>query len=736
MKSIPVLMIVLPLLAAGPCYVLARRRLSLGYLLTAGIAALVTGLGILLAVSGTVQSLRFPRLLGLGLSLKADGFRVVYALVAGFMWLMTSLFTPQYMGHGHRRPRYLMYTLFTLGATVGVFLSDDLITTFLFFEIMSFTSYCWVAHEQTPGAMRAGQTYLAIAILGGMAMLMGLMMLRGQLGSLAFDQLASLGETADKSALYLPGALILAGFGAKAGMFPLHVWLPKAHPVAPAPASALLSGILTKVGIFGILVISTRLFFGNIPWGNLLLGLGLINMFLGALLALFSVDLKRTLACSSMSQIGFILVGIGMQGLLGEHNALATQGTVLHMLNHSLIKLCLFMAAGVVYVHLHQLNLNKIRGFGRGRYGLMACFLAGVASISGIPLFSGYASKTLLHESIVEYIDHLQHLGQGAFWYQATEWVFIISGGITFCYMLKLFIALFVEKNNERQEEFDRMGPSMTPLSAVALGGSALVIFLIGLWPEGVLAPLANRMLPFLHAHEPAHAVHFLAPVNVIGALKSLAIGALLYVTVVRRWLIQRDEQGQALYVDRWPEKLDLENAVYRPLVDLLVLLGSLLAQVLNTDLGSRIHRPFVDLASRLGVLCCQGLDLLMDRVVYPLLFNLATFFARAVDWLVEGSVLLMMNTVFRRTKEGTPLVPPVGNRFTYSLGRVFDGIFLRARRLFRRDSPHTPRFIYVFSSAWNGIHDVGRRLQRTLSFSLILFALVLVMLLAFLMTR
>ena len=118
---------------------------------------------------------------------------------------------------------------------------------------------------------------------------------RGQLGSLAFDHLASLGETADKSALYLPGALILAGFGAKAGMFPLHVWLPKAHPVAPAPASALLSGILTKVGIFGILVISTRLFFGNIPWGNLLLGLGLINMFLGALLALFSVDLKRTI---------------------------------------------------------------------------------------------------------------------------------------------------------------------------------------------------------------------------------------------------------------------------------------------------------------------------------------------------------------------------------------------------------------------------------------------------------
>ena len=735
MQSIPVIMILLPLVAAGPSYLLARRRLSHGYVLTAAVTLLVTGLGILLALSGVSESLHFPRLLGLGLSLKADGFRAIYAAVAGFMWLMTSLFTPQYMSHGHRHPRYLMYTLFTMGATIGVFLSDDLITTFLFFEVMSFTSYCWVAHEQTPGAMRAGQTYLAIAVLGGMAMLMGLMMLHGRLGSLAFEQLAGLGETADKSTLYLPGALILAGFGAKAGMFPLHVWLPKAHPVAPAPASALLSGILTKVGIFGILVISTRLFFGNLLWGNVLLILGLINMFLGAVLALFSIDLKRTLACSSMSQIGFILVGIGMQCLLGEHNALAAQGTVLHMLNHSLIKLCLFMAAGVVYVHLHQLDLNKIRGFGRGRFGLMVCFLAGAASISGIPLFSGYASKTLLHESIVEYIDHLHHLGQGAFWYQAAEWVFIISGGITFCYMLKLFVALFIEKNNDRQEAFDQMGRSMTPLSAVALGGSALLIFLIGLWPEGVLAPLANRMLPFLHAHEPAHAVHFLAPINVIGALKSLLIGAVLYFTLVRRWLITEDQDGGTRYVNRWPEKLDLENAVYRPLVDLLVRLGTLLCQLLNTDLGNKIYRHLADLLIRLSELICLLLDNLVDRVLYPLLFTLGTFLARAADWVIEGSVLMMMNTVFRRTRESTAVVP-VGNRFTFALGSMLDSLSFRIRRVFGRQASYTPKYIYVLSAAWNAAFDVGRRLLRTMSFSLILFALMLVLLLAFLMTR
>ena len=124
-------------------------------------------------------------------------------------------------------------------------------------------------------------------------------------------------------------------------------------------------------------------------------------------LALFSVDLKRTLACSSMSQIGFILTGISMSCLLGDHGSLAAYGSTLHVLNHSLIKLTLFVAAGVVYLNVHSLDLNDVRGFGRGKPLLMVTFLSGACSIAGIPGFSGYVSKTLLHESIVEYIHHL-----------------------------------------------------------------------------------------------------------------------------------------------------------------------------------------------------------------------------------------------------------------------------------------------------------------------------------------
>ena len=127
-------------------------------------------------------------------------------------------------------------------------------------------------------------------------------------------------------------------------------------------------------------------------------------MVTGAVLAVFSNNIKRTLACSSVSQLGFVIIGIGMQCMLGEHNALAVRGTVLHMFNHSLLKLALFMGVGVIYVCMHTFDLNKLRGFGRKKPVLWFVFGMGLLGLAGVPLFNGYISKTLIHESIVEYI--------------------------------------------------------------------------------------------------------------------------------------------------------------------------------------------------------------------------------------------------------------------------------------------------------------------------------------------
>ncbi|HCM91949.1 MAG TPA: sodium:proton antiporter, partial [Lachnospiraceae bacterium] len=440
-------------MAAGIiAYCIGRKNKTARDLFADAITVLETGLLLYLSLktlNGAPVSFAARDLCGLGLTLKLDGFRVIYGLVAALMWTCTTVFSREYMAHYPRTNRYYMFFLATMGATVGVFLSADLFTTFLFFEIMSFTSYTWVAHDETKESLRAAETYLAVAVIGGMVLLLGLFFLYSIAGTLSIDEIYGAVNAAVTKApsvrgrIYTAGALMLTGFAAKAGMFPLHIWLPKAHPVAPAPASALLSGILTKSGIFGVLIISTDIFRYDPAWGFMILLFGVITMFGGAMLGIFSINLKRTLACSSMSQIGFILAGIGMQGLLGHENGLAVRGTILHMVNHSLIKLVLFMCAGVIYMNLHELDINKIRGYGRGKYFLMICFLAGGLSISGIPGFSGYLSKTLLHESIVEYMEEA-----GAMYgtYKFIECVFLMTGGMTLAYMLKLFIAVFIEK--------------------------------------------------------------------------------------------------------------------------------------------------------------------------------------------------------------------------------------------------------------------------------------------------
>ena len=361
---------------------------------------------------------------GLGLTFHVSDMQHILAVLAAVIWTGSELFGREYLHHVHGRNRYHLFALITLGATEGIFLSGDLFTTFVFFEIMSFTSYVTVKQTQDKKAMRAGQTYLAVAVGCGMATLTGLMLLYSQTGTLAFDGMYEAAASCDRGIIFTSAVLILIGFGAKAGMFPIHIWLPDTYPAAPAPFSAILSCILSKTGVFGILAVSCKLLRFDIDWGFLVLTLGTITMALGAGMALVSVDLKRTLACSSLSQIGFILVGVGMQCLLGDHSTIAMDGTIGHIVNHSMIKLGLFTAAGVMVMNKDTLDLNKLQGYGRHKPYLMVTFLLSALGVSGIPGFGGYISKTLLHESIVHY---------GGL--QVFEWIFIISGGFTLAYM-------------------------------------------------------------------------------------------------------------------------------------------------------------------------------------------------------------------------------------------------------------------------------------------------------------
>jgi len=515
---------------------------------------IMTGLG-----RGGQISFSLENFLGFGLALQIDGFRGAYCVITSFMWLLTMIFSREYFHHYRNRNRYHFFTLLTLAFTVGVFLAADLFTTFVFFEMMSLTSFAMVIHDEKPFAVEAAKLYLYIAMACGLVLLLGIQMLASIAGTLRFDELfAFCSSMEDKSPLLLPGVLMLVGFGAKAGMFPLHIWLPEAHPAAPAPASALLSGVLTKSGVLGILAISTNLFYHDGNWGFYILILGTITMVLGAVLALFAMDLKRILACSSVSQIGFILVGTGMQGLLGEHNALAVRGTFLHMVNHSLIKLALFLAAGVVYINTHELSLEKIRGFGRGKTVLHFAFLAGALSIMGIPLASGYISKTLLHESIVEYIHLLEELGQPVLFYQTVELLFKLTGGITVAYILKIYFALFWEKKDLRQDEFNALNADyLRKKGKFVLCAAAVVLLILGFLPYQTMDKAADLGQGFMRGNRLEHAVHYFEWANLKGALYSISIGILVYGFFVRKVL--RD-------LSLWPGWLDLNHRVYRPL--------------------------------------------------------------------------------------------------------------------------------------------------------------------------
>lgn len=267
-------------------------------------------------------------------------------------------------------------------------------------------------------------------------------------------------------------------------------------------------------------------------------------MVLGAILAVFSIDLKRTLACSSMSQIGFILTGCAMQCLLGEENGLAVSGTVLHMVNHSMIKLVLFMAAGCIYMNLHKLDLNEIRGYGRNKPFLMLVFAMGAYGICGIPLWNGYVSKTLLHESIVEYIEVLGARGADALPFQVLEWAFLLAGGLTVAYMAKLFAAIFLEKAPMGRERDDREKRYAGTAACFALGGSACLLPLMGMAPHRIMDRMADISRPFLRGAQVPHQVEYFSEANLRGACISISIGILVYVLFIRRYLMETGEDG------------------------------------------------------------------------------------------------------------------------------------------------------------------------------------------------
>ena len=659
-------LVLLPFAAAFLCRAVGRKNEENCAAVSTVFCALTLALSVICAFFAYGEGVKIPML---GFSFSFGGFHAVYGIVSAFMWTASALLSHQYIKGHHNKGRYNFFLLLTLGATIGVFLSADLLTTFVFFEIMSFTSYVWVVQGQTDEALAAGKTYITIAALGGMVALMGLFLLYSITGTLEIDALYEAVGAAGKSAkLYVCAFCLLFGFGAKAGMFPLHIWLPKAHPVAPAPASALLSGVLTKAGVFGILVITGHILREDKIWGYTLLALAAVTMVLGAVLAVFSVNLKRTLACSSLSQIGFILTGVSMITLLGEENALAANGTFLYMINHSLVKLVLFLCAGAIYMSAHTLDLNKLRGFGRGKPFLAVIFLVGACSLAGIPGTCGYISKTLVHESIVEYAHHAGTL------ITAVEWLFLFSGGLTAAYMTKLFVAIFIEKGNGEGKKM-----KLSLASKLALAFSAVPIVILGILPHALSEKITETMLPLANGHAFHHAVEYLSWVNLKGVLISLSIGVLVYFGFIRTLLIKKKD-GRKTYICPWNDKISIENLVYVPVCKAIV--------------------------AALGALI-SFLDKLPEHLIGAGMFALSVI-CRAADNVTDALALLLRKTALRDSGEEKIVHK---HRIAYAVGSAVDKIKAK------KGHPNAKKF----SSVTETVTRTSKRITGNFSFALLM---------------
>jgi hydrogenase-4 component B len=492
-------------------------------------------------------------IMGTGVHLRLDPFRYVFVWITTLVWFLIMIYSTQYLTNYKNRNRYYMFFMLTLGSTIGVFISENFLNLFTFFEIMSFTSYALIIHDEDDYSHDAGNTYIAMAVAGGLILLMGLFLLYNYTQtldiSLLYDSVKELG-----SVKYIISSLIIIGFGVKAGMVPLHVWLPKAHPAAPAPASAILSGILLKTGVFGIILTMDIMLKGDFYISVVILVIGFINMFLGGVLAVFQRNIKRILAYSSMSQIGYILVGVGLIGILKDHNTIAIYGTLFHIVNHGLFKVLLFMSAGIVYMMLHELSIDEIGGFGRNRIWLKAVFLTGLLAIIGMPGFNGFISKTLLHEALAE-AHHIYH----NWLFTLAEIIFTLSSSLTVAYLLKIFVAVFLEKGKKDFADAKVKPNRIALLPMVIL--SAIIIY-IGVRPDIVIKVLEGTLGTFGEVH-PVE-VHFFTLESVRSSMFTILIGVIIYLGFVRK-VLRRENDLTWYYINPSLKWINLENHIYKP---------------------------------------------------------------------------------------------------------------------------------------------------------------------------
>ncbi|QSR35769.1 proton-conducting membrane transporter [Marinobacterium iners] len=479
---IPILALLSSMLAAVIIFALPeqRHRLRTGInLLAALIKVVLVGVMTWGVIHQLDYGMSYEILPGVSFELQADALAMMFAGLSAVLWLLTTIYAVGYLEDSPNRSRFFGFFSLCVASTMGIALAGNLFTFFLFYEMLTLSTYPLVVHRGTEKALQAGRNYIIYTLSGGAALLLGMIWLQGLAGDLSFQetgQLVNLNAELHPQ-LIMIFALLVAGLGVKAALFPLHGWLPQAM-VAPAPVSALLHAVaVVKAGAFGIVRVVYDLY--GIEFAALLgvlepLGwLAAFTIIYGSVRALAQTDLKRRLAFSTVSQVSYIVLGTAVFGPVG------TVGGLVHLLHQGIMKITLFFCAGNYAETLGIHKIHELNGAGKRMPLTSTAFTLAAFGMIGVPPLAGFITKWTL--------------GTGALNVQM-EWVIgvlLISSLLNAAYFLPVIHRLWFQPEYDWSEQ-RRWGKLEThswllwpPLV------TAVLTLLVGLFAALPLSPLS-----------------------------------------------------------------------------------------------------------------------------------------------------------------------------------------------------------------------------------------------------
>jgi len=546
-----------------------RHRLwaKLVGLFSVAIALIAASAIFLQRASGSILQLNLLHVVDYGLSFRPSFLGALLAVVVAGLWMLATIFAVSYLKTTHSPRRFFASYLVSLAGCVGVFLATDYFTFFIFFELMTFAAYPLVVHAESDHARRAGDRYLYMSVAGGLVLLFGILLLVWATGTAEIaPQLHVLLERGVSP--YVVALMFIVGFGLKMGLVPLHIWLPYTYVSAPAPATAMFSGAMNKTGVYGMIVfltitlatgvenvsaVATRL---QENLGLILLGVGLLTMLMGGFFALMQRNIKRLLAYSSISQMGYILLAVASTMYLNTQGGLAHTAGVFHAFSHALFSTALFLLVGVIYYSAGSLLFDRLGGLARFLPFTAAAALVAALSVLGLPGFGGFGSKTLIHKALVAVAEH-----SGSIWLLWAERLFVLGSALTAAYFIKLYVGVFFGQ----YKGADTIQRSETLLMKAVLGILCLALLVLGVLPGGAMHFMSlaaeGTLVDTAYLAKKLVTIDFWTTYAVGGVIWPFVMGIVGF--MVARYF--------KFFVWKYPKWLSIEAMLYRPLFNLFL---------------------------------------------------------------------------------------------------------------------------------------------------------------------